>query len=55
MKQAGRSGARFAAILGDEELATGTVTLKDLAAGEERRVPRIEAIDSIVQAEEVRE
>ena len=55
MKQAGRSGARFAAILGEEELATGTVTLKDLAAGEERRLPRIQATDSIVQAEEVRE
>jgi histidyl-tRNA synthetase len=55
MKQAGRSGARFAAILGDEELADGTVTLKDLTAGEERRVSRIQAIDSIVQAEEVRE
>jgi histidyl-tRNA synthetase len=53
MKQAGRSDARFALILGEEELASGTVTLKDLAAGEETRLPRIQAIDSIVQAEEV--
>jgi histidyl-tRNA synthetase len=52
MKQAGRSGARFALILGEEELAADTVTLKDLAAGEETKLPRIQAIDSIVQAEE---
>lgn len=54
MKQAGRSGARFAVIVGDEELVAGAVTLKDLTAGTELRVPRIQAIDSIVQAEEVR-
>jgi histidyl-tRNA synthetase len=54
MKQAGRSGALYAAILGEEELATETVTLKDLRTGEELRLPRIQAVSSIVQAEEVR-
>lgn len=33
MKAADRSGARWAAILGDEELAAGMVTLKDLESG----------------------
>jgi histidyl-tRNA synthetase len=33
MKDADRSGARWAAILGDEELAAGMVTLKDLESG----------------------
>ena len=46
MKQAGGSGARFAAILGDEELAAGEVTLRDLAAGSEERLPRIEAMQT---------
>jgi len=34
------AGARFAAILGGDELAAGTVTLKDLATGEQRVVAR---------------
>lgn len=34
------AGARFAAILGGDELAAGTVTLKDLASGEQRVVAR---------------
>ncbi len=38
MKDAARSGARWAAILGDDELAAGEVTLKDLEAGEQKRV-----------------
>ncbi|HYN36213.1 MAG TPA: histidine--tRNA ligase [Actinomycetota bacterium] len=43
MKDADRSGARWALILGAEELASGTATLKDLASGEQRSIP----IDSI--------
>jgi histidyl-tRNA synthetase len=38
MKQADRSGARWAAIIGEQELATGKVTLKDLSTGEQRDV-----------------
>ena len=38
MKDAARSGARFAAILGDEELAAGQVTLRDLTTGEQERI-----------------
>jgi histidyl-tRNA synthetase len=43
MKQAGRTGARYAVIIGEAEMATGTVTLRDLATGEESKVPRGEA------------
>ncbi|MHB0978521.1 MAG: histidine--tRNA ligase [Thermoleophilia bacterium] len=52
MKQAGRSGARFALILGEEELARDSVTLKDLGVGEERVLPRNEVVDVIVQVHE---
>jgi histidyl-tRNA synthetase len=54
MKQAGRSGARVAVIIGEEELAVGEVTLRDLAHGTERRIPRNEAVAEIVQGEEDR-
>ncbi|MGH2403400.1 MAG: histidine--tRNA ligase, partial [bacterium] len=40
MRQADRLGARTALILGDAELAAGEVTVRTLATGEERRVPR---------------
>lgn len=43
MKQAGRSGARYAFILGEEELATGVITVKNLFSGEEQRLSREEA------------
>jgi histidyl-tRNA synthetase len=39
MKDAARSGARYAVILGDEELAERVATLKDLASEEQRKVP----------------
>ncbi len=38
LKQAGRSGARFAVLLGLEELADGVVRLKDLSGGGEEDV-----------------
>ena len=37
-KQVGRSGARFAALLGLDDLAEGAVRLKDLAGGGEEDV-----------------
>lgn len=39
MKDADRHGARFAVIVGDDELAAGEATVKELASGEQRRVP----------------
>jgi histidyl-tRNA synthetase len=44
MKQAGRTGARYAVIIGEAELATETVTLRDLDGGDERRLSRGEAV-----------
>lgn len=38
MKKADKSGAAMVAIIGDEELAAGEVTLKTMATGEQRRV-----------------
>src|SRR5918999_245042 len=38
MKDAARSGAKFAAIIGSVELAAGEVTLKDLSSESQRRV-----------------
>jgi histidyl-tRNA synthetase len=38
-KQADRLGASFAVILGEDELAQGVATLRDMASGEEQTVP----------------
>lgn len=41
MKKAGKSGARLAIILGDDEMATGQVTVKDLLSPKDQwRMPR---------------
>jgi histidyl-tRNA synthetase len=37
-KQADRVGARFAVVIGDEELAKGVCSLRDMASGEQREV-----------------
>ncbi|MBH0774943.1 histidine--tRNA ligase [Nocardia bovistercoris] len=39
MKAADRSGAKFALVLGDRDLAENTVGLKDMATGDQRQVP----------------
>ena len=39
MKAADRSGARYALVLGERDLDTGTVAVKDLASGDQRPVP----------------
>jgi len=38
-RQADRSGAAYAAILGEDELERGVCTVRDMASGEEREVP----------------
>ncbi|HZA60628.1 MAG TPA: histidine--tRNA ligase, partial [Actinomycetota bacterium] len=42
LKMADRSGARFAAILGEQELADGVVTMRRLSDGEQETVQRAE-------------
>jgi histidyl-tRNA synthetase len=39
MREADRHGARFVLIIGDDELANGTVTVKPLGGGEQTRLP----------------
>jgi histidyl-tRNA synthetase len=39
MQKAGDAGARFAVIIGEDEMARGEVSLKDLESGEQRAVP----------------
>ncbi|MBX3110669.1 MAG: histidine--tRNA ligase [Fimbriimonadaceae bacterium] len=38
-KQADRNGAVLAAVIGDDELAAGTVSVKDLVTGEQKTLP----------------
>lgn len=44
MKAANRSGARFAVVAGERDLAEGVVQVKDLASGEQAPVPRADAV-----------
>ena len=50
MRDAARSGATWAAIIGEQELQSGEVTLKHLAGGEQRRVA-VDRVAQIVAAE----
>ena len=47
LRQANALAARHALILGAEELATATVTVRDLSAATQERLPVAEAIDSL--------
>ncbi|MFB3739467.1 MAG: histidine--tRNA ligase [Candidatus Velamenicoccus archaeovorus] len=47
LRMADRAGAAFAAIVGDDEVAAGTVTLRRLSDGEQRAVPLAEVVDRV--------
>ncbi|MFD9081413.1 histidine--tRNA ligase [Streptomyces erythrochromogenes] len=47
MKDANRSGARFAVVAGDRDLAEGVVQLKDMESGEQSAVALAELIDTV--------
>jgi histidyl-tRNA synthetase len=47
MKAADRSGARWAVVVGDRDLAAGVVQLKDLRSGEQDAVPLDELVRTI--------
>jgi histidyl-tRNA synthetase len=54
MKAAGRSGARVAVIFGEQEVADGTATVRDLAEGEQETVARdqlVERVRKVLEAE----
>ncbi len=51
MKAADRSGARMALIVGPDEVASGTVTLRPLRGdGEQRTVSRVEVVEAVRHA-----
>ncbi|RMI30702.1 histidine--tRNA ligase [Nocardia stercoris] len=50
MKAADRSGARFALVLGDRDLAAGEVGLKDLSTGEQRQIPLGDVVAEVTAA-----
>jgi histidyl-tRNA synthetase len=45
LRTADRAGAAFAAILGDRELESGTVTMRRLADGEQDEVPFTDVVN----------
>jgi histidyl-tRNA synthetase len=47
MKAAGKSGARWALILGDDEVARGEVTMKDLESGEQTTLARFRLVETL--------
>jgi histidyl-tRNA synthetase len=47
LEVANKMGARFALIIGDNEIAAGTYLLKDMASGEQRAVTRAELVAAI--------
>jgi len=49
-KQADRMGARFAMIIGEEELVAGTCTLRDMTSGEQRAVPVADGPEELLEA-----
>lgn len=54
MKAAGRSGARVAVIVGSQEVADGTATVRDLGRGEQEIVPRdqlVARVRKVLEAE----
>ncbi|PPJ27349.1 histidine--tRNA ligase [Nocardia nova] len=50
MKAADRSGAAFALVLGDRDLADEQVGLKDLGSGEQRQIPLAEVVAQVSAA-----
>jgi len=46
-KSADRSGARIAVVVGDNEVASGTVTVRDLRAGDQETVGRADAVEHV--------
>lgn len=47
MKAAGRSSARLALIIGEDEAASGTVTVRDLATSEQTTIDVVDVVDHV--------
>lgn len=50
MKAADRSGAKFAAIIGSDELAAATATVRSLQTGEQSTIPRTDLVSHLKKA-----
>ncbi|MBB5915767.1 histidyl-tRNA synthetase [Nocardia transvalensis] len=50
MKAADRSGAKYALVLGDRDLAEGEIGLKDLATGDQQQIPIDDAVTAVTAA-----
>ncbi|MGD9893766.1 MAG: His/Gly/Thr/Pro-type tRNA ligase C-terminal domain-containing protein [Dehalococcoidia bacterium] len=50
LRQAGRLEVPYVAILGDDELAAGTVTLRDMRGGTQERVARDTIVETVASA-----
>ena len=53
LKAADRAQARYAGILGDDELAQGVITLKNLATGEQETVPLDQLADKLTSSSRI--
>ena len=52
MKWASQAGAKFVCIIGDDEIASGAVTIKDMGTGIQEAIPRGAAAEKIKQWKE---
>ncbi len=50
MKAADRSGAKYALVLGDRDLAEGEIGLKDLGSGDQRQIPLDDVVATVSTA-----
>lgn len=49
-RQADRAGARYAVVIGDDELARGVCSLRDMASGEQREIPVSDGPQELLKA-----
>ena len=49
-KQADRTGASYAAIMGEDELSRGTIKVRDMSSGEEREVDASDGAGQLLKA-----
>ncbi|MGQ0571150.1 MAG: histidine--tRNA ligase [Armatimonadota bacterium] len=47
LKHADRTGARYALVLGDDELAAGTVTVREMQSGDQTAIPRAQVVSTL--------
>ena len=47
MRQAGKSGAHYCLIIGEDEAASGTVMVKDMDSGEQQAVPQSDVVQHL--------